>query len=177
MGLDTASIAFRAQLAIPEQQELFDYWMEIAKGRPMPSRADLRPTHFPKLLPAISLLDVLDHQALSLRVRLAGTRLREIYDREITGLCLHEFHLGAEPDYWQAAYRHVLHAQKPAQGVLRAPLTHKDHLVQFWLRLPLAGQDGSVAMVLCHDILLAAGNLPQADRAEDLGPTLMARRA
>ena len=174
---DASSIAFRAQLAIPEQRELFDYWLEIAGDRTMPCRADMRPTHFPKLLPAISLMDVVDLENLRLRVRLAGTRIREIYDREVTGLYLEEFDLGGEPEYWQAAYRHVLQTAKPAQGVLRSPRMNKDHLVQFWLRLPLACEDGRVGMVLCHDMLVAAGDVPRTMQASEEFPPISARRA
>ena len=54
----------------------------------MPDRADISPAHFPlRLLPQVSLIDAKLGSG-KLKVRLAGTRLREIYDREITGLYL-----------------------------------------------------------------------------------------
>jgi len=40
----------------------------------------------------------------------------------------------------------------PTQGVLKGPRLHKDHLVQYWLRLPLGPVGASRAqMILGHD--------------------------
>lgn len=137
----------------------------------MPCRADLKPSHFPRLLPAISLMEVVGGDDASLRVRLAGTRLREIYDREITGLHLDDFDLGEKRPYWMAAYRQVIETGKPAQGVVRGPRVNKDHLVQFWLRLPLACEEGRVRMILCHDDVVSAVDVPgHVDEEAGLGP-------
>lgn len=150
------NIAFRAQLVVPEQRQLYDYWLEKAADRPMPCRADISPAHIPRLLPHISLIDVGADTACC-RVRLAGTRLRDIYDREITGLQLKDMEFGDKADYWMAAYRRTIDEGKPAQGIVRGPTVNKEHLVQYWLKLPLA-QNGSrdVAIVLCLDFFLPA---------------------
>ena len=152
-------MAFRAQLAVPEQQKLYDYGLHRAAGRAMPTRADLSPADFPALLPSISLMDV-DPASGRLRVRLAGTRLRDIYEREITGLHLDDFDLGDKHDYWMAAYRRVIETGRPAQGVVRGPRVNKDHLVQFWLRLPLGQTESGVTMILCHDDFVSAVDVP-----------------
>ena len=152
-------MAFRAQLAVPEQQKLYDYWLHRAAGRAMPTRADLSPSDFPTLLPSISLMDI-DPTTGRLRVRLAGTRLRDIYEREITGLHLDDFDLGDKHDYWMATYRRVIETGRPAQGVVRGPRVNKDHLVQFWLRLPLGQTDCGVTMILCHDDFVSAVDVP-----------------
>jgi len=57
MARDVSQGAFRAQLVIPEQRQLFDYWSEKAAGRPMPDRTDISPAHFPRLLPQVSLIE------------------------------------------------------------------------------------------------------------------------
>ena len=54
----SSELAFRAQLVVPEQQQLYDYWLNRAEGRGMPSRGDISPVDFPDLLPLISLIDV-----------------------------------------------------------------------------------------------------------------------
>lgn len=159
MSNEASNMAFRAQLAIPEQRQLYDYWLQRAAGRAMPSRADLSPSDFPALLPSISLMDV-ETATGRLRVRLAGTRLRDIYDREITGLHLDDFDLGDKHDYWMAAYRRVIETGRPAQGVVRGPRVNKDHLVQFWLRLPLGQTASGVTMILCHDDFVSAVDVP-----------------
>jgi integrase len=164
---EASNMAFRAQLAIPAQRQLYDYWLQRSAGRAMPSRADLSPADFPSLLASISLMDV-DMGSSRLRVRLAGTRLRDIYDREITGLHLDDFDLGDKHDYWMAAYRRVIETGRPAQGVVRGPRVNKDHLVQFWLRLPLGQTESGVNMILCHDDFVSAVDVP--DHLADPAP-------
>lgn len=148
-------LAFRAQLVVPEQRELYDYWRQRCDGRQMPAREDISPMQFPRLLPFVSLIDVLDESG-RFRVRLAGTRLREIYDREITGEYLDELDFGEKKDYWMSAYRRVVEDGRPAQGVVRGPRRDKEHLVQFWLRLPLSPDQSSVTMILCYDAFVSS---------------------
>lgn len=147
MGL-SSELAFRAQLVVPEQRQLYDYWVSRTGERPMPSRQDISPADFGRLLPNVSLIDV---DRCRFRVRLAGTRLRDIYDREVTGKYLDELDWGDKADYWMSAYRRVVDGSRPVQGIVRGPRRGKDHLVQFWLRLPLSCDGNSVTMILCYD--------------------------
>ena len=152
----SVNIAFRAQLIVPEQRQLYDYWLDRSLDRDMPARADINPAHIPKLLPYVSLVDVSPDTA-KCRIRLAGTRLRDVYDREITGLDLAELDVGDKRDYWTAAYRRAIDEGKPTQGVVRGPRVNKEHLVQYWLKLPLRRTDGEgVVMLLCLDYFLSA---------------------
>ena len=153
--MGSVNIAFRAQLVVPEQRQLYDYWLSRSEGSSLPSRADINPAHIPRLLPFISLIDVHDDLPMS-RVRLAGTRLRDVYDREITGLRIDDLDLGPKRDYWMAAYRHTAVDGKPTQGIVRGPRVNKEHLVQYWIRLPLAAQDGNgIGMILCLDYFIS----------------------
>ncbi len=154
--------AFRAQLIVPEQRQLYDYWLDQAAGRVMPLRNDIRPAEIPRILPGISLIDV-DGEIGQSKVRLAGTRLREIYDREITGLCIEDLDWGDKRDYWLASYRRTIDDATPTQGILKGPRSHKEHIVQYWLRLPLAKVEGGPAtMVLCYDYFM-----PASERLEE----------
>ncbi|MFO1034256.1 MAG: hypothetical protein U1E15_09355 [Hyphomicrobiales bacterium] len=93
------------------------------------------------------------------RVRLAGTRQREVFDREITGLTLDDLDWREKRDYWHAAFERTIHEGLPkAQDLVVAPRHDKEHLVQYWLRLPLAGADGKVAMVLGYAKPLHVGS-------------------
>lgn len=144
---------------MPEQRQLYDYWFEKSAGRAMPERRDISPAHFPRLLPDISLIDV-DPLNGECRVRLAGTRLRDVYDREITGLTLADLDLGAKRDYWHAAYQRTIGEGKPTQGIVRGPRVNKEHLVQYWLRLPLSRNGGTgVGMLLCLDCFQSASDV------------------
>ena len=152
----SVNIAFRAQLVVSEQRQLYDYWVDRASGRDMPQRSDINPAHIPRLLPFVSLIDVAADTG-QCRIRLAGTRLRDVFDREITGLELEGLDLGDKRDYWMTAYRRTIDEGKPTQGVVRGPRVNKEHLVQYWLKLPLCrtGADG-VGMILCLDYFLSA---------------------
>ena len=150
--------AFRAQLVVPEQRQLYDYWLEQAAHAAMPNRSDINPARLPRLLPGLSLVDV--SQAIeSCRIRLAGTRLREIYDREITGLELGDMEWGSKRDYWLAAYKRTIEQAVPTQGILRGPKIDKEHVVQYWLKLPLRTLSDKVGMVLCYDYFVPASEL------------------
>jgi hypothetical protein len=153
--LNSASTVFRAQLVVPEQRQLFDYWVDKSRGRSMPCRSDINPMNIPRILSGISLVDVSPDKSRC-RIRLAGTRLREIYDREITGLHIEDLEWGDKHDYWIAAYRRTIEEGKPTQGVVRGPRTHKEHLVQYWLKLPLANDNDEVGMLLCYDYFQSA---------------------
>jgi hypothetical protein len=147
-----SELAFRAQLVIREQRELFDYWRSCAKGRPLPSRADINPAAIAALLPGISILDAVSQSRLI--YRLAGTRLRDIFGEEVTGKSVFDLEFGEKQNYWRAVYRKVIDERMPMQGAIKGPVVDRDHVVLFWLRLPLADDERLVNKVLCHDMTL-----------------------
>jgi len=147
-----SELAFRAQLVIREQRELFDYWRSRARDRLMPSRSDIDPAAITTLLPGISILDAsIPSQPI---YRLAGTRLREIFGQEVTGKSVFDLELGEKKSYWLAVYRKVVEESVPMQGAIKGPLAGRDHVVLFWMRLPLADDGVAVNKVLCHDVTL-----------------------
>jgi hypothetical protein len=147
-----SELAFRAQLVIREQRELFDYWRSCAKSRPMPSRADIDPAAIAVLLPGISILDATPDSHLI--YRLAGTRLRDIFGQEVTGKSVFDLELGEKQNYWRAVYRKVVDEKVPMQGAVKGPVVDRDHVVLFWMRLPLGDDGVRVNKVLCHDVTL-----------------------
>jgi hypothetical protein len=118
----------------------------------MPMRADIDPAAIPALLPGISILDTAPHSHLI--YRLAGTRLREIFGQEVTGKSVFELGLGEKQGYWRAVYRKVVDDKVPMQGAVKGPVVDRDHVVLFWMRLPLADDGMVVNKVLCHDVTL-----------------------
>jgi len=158
---EPSRIAFRAQLLIAEQRQLFEYWLERAAGAPMPARADIRPADIRHLLPNISLIEIL-RSPLRMRFRLAGTRVRDIYDREVTGLYLDDIDWGGQAEYWRTAHARVADTGRPAQGVVRSLRASKDHLVHFWLRLPLVTKGPEAAMILGYDLPVPVSEMPDA---------------
>ena len=156
MGCEPAFVAFRAQLVIPEQRQLFDYWLDKCSGEGLPGRRDIAPADIPRLLPHVSLIDVLS-DASGFRYRLAGSRLREIFDREVTGTVVPASAENGKPGYWFKALERVVGSARPVNGALRGPRQASEHLVQFWLRLPLACDGGGVDMILGHDVCVPVG--------------------
>lgn len=139
---------------MPEQQELFDYWRSKSADGLYPTRADIQPSELRRMLPSLSLIDVIEGPPARLRMRLAGTRLRDYLGVEITGRHLDEFDLGDQTDYWDAAYREVIRVGRPAQGVIPLVPWNQPNVFQFWLRLPLVDAEGRISMILGHDAFL-----------------------
>jgi len=139
------------------QRELFDYWHQSAGARRMPARSDFDPLKVPKLLPSIGLIDVregLDQASF----RLAGTRLHEIYGQEITGKQAGEVFSGEAAAYWGRIHGRVVAEGLPLHGVVRGPAKDRDHVVLFWLRLPLSEDGGRVDRILCYDVAGPTGS-------------------
>jgi hypothetical protein len=148
---------------MPGQRELFDYWQRSAGARRMPARSDFDPLKVPKLLPSIGLIDVregLDGAAF----RLAGTKLHEIYGQEITGRRACEVFSGEAAAYWRRIHDRVVDQGLPLHGVVRGPANGRDHVVLFWLRLPLSEDGGRVDRILCYDV---AGPLDEGRAAAE----------
>jgi hypothetical protein len=149
LSRDSNDRAFRAQLVLPGQKEIYEYWLKRC-GTGIPCRSDFNPCDLPRLLPNISLINVSEPLEES-TIRLAGTRYREIYDREITGSPIRDLDWDEKKAYWLEAYRRTVYDRLPTQGVIRGPRKSKDHVVQYWLRLPLRTDSQSVQIVLCYD--------------------------
>ena len=147
--------AFRSQLVVQGQRSLFDYWLEAAGPRQMPARSDIDPRLVPKLLPNIGLIDVSDGLDEA-KFRLAGTKLHDVYGHEITGQRVCQVFSGGHADYWRRAHERVLATGTPHHGVVRGPAEGRDHIVLFWLRLPLSQDGRSVDRILCLDIAAPA---------------------
>lgn len=145
-----SELAFRAQLVIREQRDLYDYWCRCAGTRRLPARDDIDPSAFRDLLPFVCLIDI-DYGLDNAVVRLAGTRIRDIYGFEITGKTLGEFEWGDKADYWQAVYDRVIRKRAPLQGAVKGPIVDRDHITLFWLRLPLSDDGECVNKILCLD--------------------------
>ena len=143
--------AIRAQLVLQGQRELFDYWLRSAGARAMPARSDIDPFQVPQLLPNIGLIELkggVDDAAF----RLAGTGLHDIYGQEITGKRVTDVFSGEQAGYWRRIHASVAGIGSPLTGVVRGPAKGRDHVVLFWLRLPLSDDGGRVDRILCYDI-------------------------
>ncbi|PZQ62487.1 MAG: histidine kinase [Phenylobacterium zucineum] len=145
--------------AIRAHEEMFSYWNSLKGAAPAPSRGKIDPGHMKRLLPTVSLMDVLRGDGLDYRVRLAGTGLYGVYAREITGLTLAEIYNSAAAEYWRHELSKVVHEGKPGVGVHSLSWRGASHLSIVWLRLPLMNEAGEVNMILGYDAVVGMGSL------------------
>ncbi|WP_374472912.1 PAS domain-containing protein [Phenylobacterium sp.] len=145
-------------------EELIRYWAQLRRGPRLPGRHDIHPSGFKRLLPTVSLIDVL-HEPLDYRIRLAGTDLYGVYGREITGRLISEVYASSAADYWRAELGQVVRDKRPAVGVHNLAWRGASHLSILWLRLPLASNGTDVDMILGYDAVVGMAQLHSGIRA------------
>lgn len=145
-------------------EELFGYWASLRRGGGLPSRHDIDPGGFKRLLPTVSLIDVTGDPA-QFRIRLAGTGLYGVYGREITGRSLSDVYSGSACDYWKAELAKVVAERRPSVGVHSLAWRGASHLSILWLRLPLASDGVNVDMILGFDAVVGMSQLSSGIRA------------
>lgn len=152
MDASPIDLQFRGQLLLPEQRQIYDYWIGLCEGRRMPARADVHPSGLLAYLPTISLVE---RTGQAFKYRLAGTRLREAYGLELTGKDIDEmvFDLPTRA-YWRSSFERAVRLRKPIQGVSPFRSRKKDDLFDFWMRLPLSSDGEMVDMLLCYEAFL-----------------------
>jgi hypothetical protein len=136
-------------------QEMFAYWASLRRGAGLPGRVDLHPVNMKRLLPTVSLIDVV-REPRDYRLRLAGTGLYGVYGREITGKGLSEVYNTAAADYWRKELDKVVDERRPGVGVHSLAWRGAPHMSILWLRLPLASNGKDVDMILGYDAVVGA---------------------
>jgi hypothetical protein len=145
-------------------EELFAYWASLRDGARLPGRRDVDPGGIKRLLPTVSLIDVVS-DPLDYRMRLAGTGLYGVYGREITGRKLSDIYNTAAADYWRFELGKVVSQRRPAVGVHNLAWRGASHLSILWLRLPLASNGDEVDMILGLDAVVGMGQMQTGIRA------------
>lgn len=142
-------------VAIRAHEELFAYWSSLRADATVPPRRRLDPGDIKRLLPTVSLIEVLPDA--DYRVRLAGTGLYNVYGREITGCRLGEVYNTAAADYWRDELGRVVKSRKPGAGVHNLAWKGASHLSLIWIRLPLVTRGDEVGMILGYDAVVGLG--------------------
>ncbi|HLI13919.1 MAG TPA: PAS domain-containing protein [Alphaproteobacteria bacterium] len=130
----------------PILSALWRYWCAQRGARAAPRRADIDPVHIPRLLPYLQLVE--RTEAGRFRYRLTGTAVVEAYGRELTGLHVDEV---MPPPRRAVAERHyalVFDGGRPIFVRNRYTSGEAAELVVSRIILPLAGEDGRVALLL-----------------------------
>ena len=141
--------------AVRAHEELFAYWAGLRRrGRALPARDDLDPVQMKRLLPTVSLTQVL-RDPVDYRLRLAGTGLWGVYGGEITGKRLTDVYNTAAADYWRGELDQVVAERRPRAGHHSMAWRGASHMTLLWLRLPLATNGADVDVILGYDAVLA----------------------
>jgi hypothetical protein len=155
--------------AVRAHEELFAYWASLRDGARLPGRRHLDPAPIKRLLPTVSLIDViaepLGEAPAEFRMRLAGTALYGVYGREITGKRLCDIYNTAAADYWRVELGKVVSEKRPAVGVHSLAWRGASHLSILWLRLPLASDGDQVDMILGFDAVVGMSQAQSGIRA------------
>jgi hypothetical protein len=151
--------------AVRAHEELFAYWSGLKTAGALPGRRAVDPADIKRLLPTISLVDVIRGDGLDFRVRLAGTGLYGVYGGEITGRRIGEIYAGAAADYWRGELEKVVAARRPCVGVHNLGWRGASHLSLVWIRLPLASDGFNVDMILGYDAVVGLSQLASGIRA------------
>lgn len=143
-------------LAARAHEELLRYWASQRRSGRLPARADICPEAFKRLLPTVSLIDVirLEDGTVDYRQRLAGTGLYSVYGREITGMKLTDLYSSTAADYWRTELNAVVADRKPRVGSHSMAWRGASHVSTLWLRLPLATDGSEVDMILGYDAVI-----------------------
>ena len=108
--------AVLSALSHPEHIWLHDYWLKRKPQGGVPSRRDIDPTDFPRLLPRVAVIGVdLGHDGLhcQYRYRLAGTEIVARAGRDPTGKTFAELYEGDYLRRAQALYDGLRDAAEP----------------------------------------------------------------
>jgi hypothetical protein len=155
--------------AVRAHEELFAYWASLRDGVRLPGRRHLDPAPIKRLLPTVSLIDVMpfsqERGSAEFRMRLAGTGLYGVYGREITGKRLADIYNTAAADYWRVELGKVVAERRPAVGVHNLAWRGASHLSILWLRLPLASDGQEVDMILGLDAVVGMSQMQSGIRA------------
>ena len=128
------------------QNEIIAHWQSAGREGSLPGRGDINPGLLRAHLGSISILER-DRDGAT-RLRLVGTRLREMFGADMRGLSLSEAGDTAV-SMWETGLQAAFQSERPGYGIEDLGKTHHG-----WLRLPLAPLTDGGALVLCHDIIL-----------------------
>jgi hypothetical protein len=133
----------------PEIDFVLAYWREKKGDRTFPSRADIDPLEFAKMLPRVMMVEV-SYDPLEFRYRVAGTGLFAMHGQELTGKLAREL----DPPEFGA----LIHGHYVEVITRRVPILHLidltlDFLATSYARLILPlSSDGQVIdrLVTCE---------------------------
>lgn len=94
-------------------RNVYQYWLDKRRGRPMPTRADIDALDVGYALGNISLVDVVREPRLRFRFRLDGSNLVALTGFDLTNTFADEFEPGPYRDFMLEVYRRIVAGRAP----------------------------------------------------------------
>jgi len=127
--------------------QLYQYWLLKKGENRAPARSDIDPLDFQNLLPNIFLFDVIK-DPLDYRMRLVGTRIVQVMERDCTGMLFDEIYKGERALKVREDYDWVAKKMEPVYSEITAGWMNRDFLTYYRLMLPLSSDNSDVDMML-----------------------------
>ena len=131
----------------PKLREAFKLWDSKRGKRHMPSRADFDPVEMPKLLPSIILVDV-ESDGPRLKIRLAGTKIVDMFGANYTGSYMDEIQFGDVREKILREYNLAASEKRPVFSDHEFRKLNDYHHTVERVILPLSNDDETVNMLL-----------------------------
>ena len=139
----------------PRLKALEDYWWSVKPAHGLPGRQHIDPLEIPKLLPWLYLIDVMPSGATTtgrsrhcFRVRLFGTGLVEMFQRDVTGRWLDGLYPEPHCSQMAAAYEQVIDARRPLRAAFTMPVEGREFVRFSRVACPLAADGERIDMLI-----------------------------
>jgi len=141
--------------ALPKINRTLSYWNEKRQYRAMPARRDISPFEIKDVLPIVQFYDVVDRGA-SYRVRLLGTDVARLFDKDPTGEL---FDRGSDSKLvtrMLAVFDQVMSQRKPLIARAEHTAIQKiNHSPIESIYLPLSDDGTDINMIFAATVVLA----------------------
>jgi len=154
-----AEAAPLSALSHPEHVWIHDYWRARKPEAGLPSRRDIDPTDFPKLLPRIAMIAVDDRdENVHYRYRLAGTEIVTRAGRDPTGKYFEDLYQGDYLATATALYDELRQSRQPHFSERVFPIGDGESYLRYdRLILPLATDHQKVDQFLLLIVVVEQG--------------------
>lgn len=161
----TAEAAPLSALSHPDHVWIRDYWLARKPEDGLPSRRDIDPTDFPKLLPRVAMIAVEDagengdgDGGVCYRYRLAGTEIVTRAGRDPTGKRFEDLYQGDYLATARALYDELRQSKKPHFSERVFPIGDGESYLRYdRLILPLAADHRTVDQFLLLIVVVEQG--------------------
>jgi len=145
-------------LGLGGREKVHGAWRAILNGRTFGRRDDL---DHAMMIGELAHVSIVARDADGFRFRIAGSGLRQAFEREAKGLLVTEIAACNGLSAWGEGLRRAIGDARPVMGRSCTP----SGMVHYWMRLPMSSDGVTIDQVLCHDRVLPADAVHDPDRA------------